>query len=190
MLAHINGSIINYSNLSNSLGISQKTISNYIDYFEGAFLVRRLRPYFTNIKKRLVKTPKIYIRDTGLLHNLLSINNREELFRNPILGNSWEGFVIEQISQILGNKYEIYFYRTQDGSEIDLVITKSNFPVASVEIKFSNAPKISRGYTIALEDISSENNFIIGYGVKEFRTKNNILVTNLENFLTEHIHNL
>ena len=103
----MNGTVLNYSNLSRSLELSTATIKKYLDFLENAFLIRQLAPYFPNVKKRLVKSPKIYIRDTGILHSLLNIENKDELTGHPIKGSSWDGFVVEQVLQLSGNDYQI-----------------------------------------------------------------------------------
>ena len=161
MISHIQGDIINYNNLAKSLGLSSNTIKKYISFFESAFIIRLLQPYHTNIKKRLIKSPKIYIRDSGILHYLQNINEKEDLYGNPILGNSWEGFVIEQITELLPNKYQYYFYRTHDGSECDLVITKSQKTIVSIEIKYSSSPKLTRGSFYAFSDLNAKENYVI-----------------------------
>ena len=147
--------------LSGSLGIHGTTVRKYLDFFESAYLVRRLQPYFTNIKKRLVKTPKIYIRDTGILHQLLGITSNFELAGHPSLGASWETYVIEQIAATLPDWAEMFFYRTHQGTEADLVITKAGKPEILVEIKYSTTPHISKGFHIAQEDLGTGNNFIV-----------------------------
>jgi len=187
MLSHIHGSIINYNNLSKSLELSSATIKRYVFFFESAFIVRLLLPFHTNMKKRIIKSPKIYIRDSGILHYLQNINNKEDLFGNPIIGNSWEGFVIEQISDLLPNKYQIYFYRTHDGTECDLVITQSQKPIYSLEIKYTSAPKLSKGTSLAFEDLGTDNNFIITPESDDYLLTNNIRVCNIYDFLTKYL---
>lgn len=161
MLAHSHGQLINRSTFARSLDVSVNSISSYLHYLENTFFIRNLPPFHKNLKKRLVKSPKIYVRDTGLLHHLLRIKDYNTLIGHPILGNSWEGYVIEQIISVLGNKFEYSFYRSQDGSECDLVISEKFTPIAAVEIKFSSAPKKSKGLTVALQDIQAPQNFII-----------------------------
>ena len=124
MLSHVHGDLMNYSGLSKSLGLDINTIKKYINFFEEAFIIKQLKPFHPNIKKRLVKAPKVFIRDSGVLHYLQNISDAEDLFGNPLIGNSWEGFAIEQIRQLLPQKYQVFYYRTQDGSECDLVIDK------------------------------------------------------------------
>lgn len=190
MISHIHGDIINYNSLSKSLGISSNTIKKYINFFEGSFLIRQLAPFYLNIKKRLVKSPKIYIRDTGILHYLQNINEKKDLFGNPLIGNSWEGFVIEQIIQQLSPKYQTYFYRTNDGAECDLVVTKSQKTIMAIEIKYTSAPKLTRGTTIAFDDLSSEQNFIITPNSDDYLIKKNIRVCNIFDFLNKYMISL
>tara|TARA_R110002050_G_scaffold221441_1_gene357247 strand:+ start:12521 stop:13687 length:1167 start_codon:yes stop_codon:yes gene_type:complete len=187
MLSHIHGDLMNYSGLSKSLGLNINTIKKYINFFEEAFLIEQLKPFHANIKKRLVKAPKVYIRDSGILHYLQNISDSEDLFGNPLLGNSWEGFVIEQIRQLLPPKYQTYFYRTQDGSECDLVITKLQKPIMSIEIKYTSAPKITRGMTISFNDLASEHNFIITPNSDDFLLRKDVRVCNLYDFLTKYL---
>jgi len=141
LVAHSHGSVINYNNFSKSLEISATTIKKYLDFLEGAFLIRQLQPHHINIKKRLVKSPKIYIRDTGILHNLLYIDSFNILEGHPVKGNSFEGFAIEQILQLAEPEYQPRFYRSHQGAECDLVLTKASKAVFAIEIKYSAAPK-------------------------------------------------
>ena len=187
MISHIHGDIINYNNLSKSLGISSNTIKKYINFFEGSFLIRQLAPFYLNIKKRLIKSPKIYIRDNGILHYLQNIIEKKDLFGNPLIGNSWEGFVIEQITQQLPAGYQTYFYRTNDGAECDLVITKSQKVIMAIEIKFTSSPKLTRGMTIAFDDLNTEQNFIITPNSDNYQIKKNIRVCNIFDFLDKYI---
>jgi predicted AAA+ superfamily ATPase len=155
MLSHVHGQILNYSELSRSLGIHISYVKHYIDYLEHAFLIRRLQPYYINIGKRLVKSPKIYIRDSGLLHALAGIETSEELEGYIGKGASWEGFVIQQIITYLRPLIQPYFYRTQDGTELDMLLVKGNQPVLGIEVKYTNAPDITRGITLASMDLGN-----------------------------------
>jgi hypothetical protein len=142
MLAALHGQPLNASQLGSSLSLDHKTVSTYCDFLEGAFLVRRLPPYFRNVKKRLVKKPRIYWRDSGLLHSLMNINDREHLYDQPWLGQSWEGFIIEQTLGILdavGKRVQPYFFRTSDGYELDLVLDWGD-ECWGVEIKLTSNP--------------------------------------------------
>lgn len=155
MAAHIHDNIINYSYIAKSLGIDLNTVKRYLDYFENAFLIRRLPPYFINISNRLVKSPKIYIRDSGLLHAVVGLEDAEDLEGYVGKGNSWEGFVIQQVIATLRPGITPYFYRTQDGSELDLVLVKGITPAIGLEIKYANTPKLSKGTTIASQDLGN-----------------------------------
>ncbi|WP_318347003.1 ATP-binding protein [Aquipluma nitroreducens] len=182
MIAHSQAQILNYSEFAKALGIEVNTVKRYIDYFENAFLIRRLQPYFTNSKKRIVKSPKIFIRDTGILHALFNIENKEDLDGFIGKGNSWESFVIQQIIAILKSGISPYFYRTQDGTELDLVLTKGIQPILGIEIKLSNAPTITKGTTIASQDLGNIPIFVVTHSVsEEYNSKDNIKITNFEN---------
>lgn len=142
MLAGVHGQLWNASQMGRALGLTHPTVSSYLDYLEGAFLVRRLPGFRANLKKRITKSPKVYWRDSGLLHSLLNISSFEELIRRPWVGASWEGFVIEQAIQTLkaaGRAFEPYFFRTSDEYEIDLVLDFGREKWA-VEAKLTSSP--------------------------------------------------
>ena len=183
MLSHVNAQVINYSNIAKSLSVSSTTLKKYIDFLENAFLIRQLQPFYPNIKKRIVKAPKVYLRDTGILHNLLNIQSTDDLEGNPLKGNSWEGFVIEQILQIARPSHEPYFYRTHQGAECDLVLTKSSKPVFAIEIKLSAAPTLTKGNKIAFEDIGAAKNFVLVPDSEEYQLSEDITVCGLNGFL-------
>ncbi len=181
MIAHVNGNLLNYSDFSKSLGLDINTIKRYIDYFENAFLIRRIEPYFINISKRIVKSPKIYIRDTGLLHALAGIEMMEDLEGFDKKGNSWEGFVTQQIVAHLKNSVSCYFYRTQDGTELDLVLVKGIKPIVGIEIKYSNAPTLSKGNRIAAKDLGNIPILVVTPTLEEdYALTDNIKITNLD----------
>lgn len=145
MIAAVHGQTLNASQLGKSLDISYKTVKSYLGYLEGAFLIRQLQPYFSNLKKRLVKSPKLYWRDSGLLHSLLNVQNEDDLLSAPWVGASWEGFVIEQAINALKLRditFTPYFLRTNDGYEIDLVLDFGREKWA-IEIKLTSAPDLS-----------------------------------------------
>jgi len=186
MLAHSTGNILNKSSFSKSLELNQSTISNYLKYFERAFLIRILPSWHYNLKKRIVKSPKVYIRDSGLLHYLLRIKNFNSLLGHYVLGNSWEGYVIEQIIICLGNSFDYYFYRTQDGTECDLVITDNLKPINCIEIKFTSTPKRTRGFLTAINDLNTEKNYLIIPECRQpYQIDNKITVCDLLQFLNE-----
>ena len=181
MLAHLNSQILNYSTLSKSMSIDAKSIKKYIDILQNTFMVRILEPYHANVKKRLVKSPKIYIRDTGILHSLLNIKSYHFLYNNPYYGASWESLVIENvISKYRG--WESFYYRTADGSEIDLVLIKG-LEIIAIEIKASLAPKLSKGFWIAIEDIKATKSYIIAPVKDIYPYKNGVFVYPLAKFL-------
>ena len=161
ILTTVQGSLINYSDIANVLDVTMPTVKNYIDFLEHAFIVRRLYPFHTNMGKRLVKTPKLYIRDTGNLHYLLNISNYESLINHNSAGHSWEGYMIEQVLVRLKKNVLHYFYRTQHGSEIDLVLTPTNEPLVSIEIKLSNNPSLAKTTIQAAQDLGTTHNFIL-----------------------------
>jgi uncharacterized protein len=161
MLTHNHAMILNLANLSKSLGVSQPVVAKYVDFLEMAFIVRKLRPWYINVKKRLVKTSKLYIRDSGILHHLLGITNLNQLMGHPVLGNSWEGFVIEQIINSSRPGYIFSFYRTAQGAECDLIISKGLEIRACIEMKFTERPVTTKSFTISLQDLKCNNNFII-----------------------------
>ena len=187
MLAHNNGGLWNAQNYARSLGVTAPTASRYLDFLEGAFLVHRLPAFFTNVRKRLVKAPKIYLRDTGILHRLLRIPDYEHLQGNPIVGTSWEGYVVEQILQLKNENLDMYFYRTQDGAECDLLLAKAHKPVACIEIKYSNAPSISKGFYLSAKILKSKQNFVITPNSDEYKTPGDVTVCNLKTFLLKHL---
>lgn len=161
MIAHWNGNMLNYETLGNSLGITGVTVRRYLDFFESAYLIRRIQPWFPNISKRVVKSPKVYIRDSGILHALLSVGSIDELLGIPTLGASWEAYIIQTMAAYLPPLCEMCFYRTQDGTEADIVLVKGGKPDVLVEIKYSSAPKITKSMRIAATDLQTRRNVII-----------------------------
>jgi predicted AAA+ superfamily ATPase len=191
MISGINANILNVEDISRSLGVSASSIRNYLDFMEEAFLIRRLHPYYVNIGKRLVKNPKIYVRDSGILHTLLSITNPTELEFSAMVGASWEGYVIEQICQLLPSTIEPYFYRTHNGSEVDLVLVKGVMPICCIEVKYSLSPSVSKGFWISVsEDLKTEKNYIIIPRGNNVQIKENVWVMPLLEFLQEIIPSL
>jgi len=181
MLAHMNGSVLNASKLASSMGVSVPTIKNYIDILEGTFVIRQLRPFHTNTKKRLVKSPKIYIRDTGLIHCLLGIESYNDLLGHPALGNSYEAFVIASLLENFP-RFEASFYRSSSGAEIDLVLEKGSTKIA-IEIKSSAAPTLTQGYFEALKVIQPKRAFVLAPVDAPFPLKNDVWVHSLEDLL-------
>lgn len=190
MMAHLNGQLFNASSLGNSLGVTSPTLKKYVDFLEEAFLLKSLQPFSWNISKRIVKTPKIYLTDTGILHHLMGVSNLVELSGNPIVGSSWEAFVINQVNALKSNRVETMFYRTHHGAEVDLVFTKGLTVVATAEIKYSNSPQLSRGNLQALEDLNAPLNFVITPSSDDFLIKENIRVCSLKTFTTQYLTDL
>lgn len=185
MLAHGHANIINHSALSRSLGLSSVTLKKYTDFMEGAFLLRTLQPIHTNVKKRLVKSPKIYVRDSGVLHQLLSIHDHESLLSYPALGASWEGFVVDQIISVLGDAYDYTYYRTHQGTECDLVLLQGGKPEMCFEIKYTSTPTPTKGMLQAFEDLNAPHNFIITPMSDTYMVTENIKVSSLIDLMKE-----
>ena len=160
MLAHLNGQLLNASVLSRSLGVSAPTVSRWLDHLVDALVVRRLEPWHANLGKRLVKSPKIYLRDTGLLHALLGICDAEALAGHPASGASWEGFVVEQICARLPAGTPSNFYRTSAGAELDLVIEHEG-RLVGIEAKLSSAPTVTKGFWQACEDVGVHEAWVV-----------------------------
>jgi predicted AAA+ superfamily ATPase len=159
MIAHLHGQVLNVLQLSESHEFTRSAITGYLDLFEQTFVIRRLQPYFVNIGKRLVKRPKIYVRDTGLLHQLFDIPDELALRGHPMRGSSWEGFVIEQIIALLP-EWTPYFYRTSHGVEMDLLMVKAGRKLA-FEIKVAADPTLTKGFYQACEDLQPEKRFVV-----------------------------
>ncbi len=190
MLAHHHGNLINYAEIGKSLEFSIHTIKKYIGFLKHAFLIRLIQPFHSNLKKRLVKSPKVYISDSGILHFLLGIDSIEQLFGHPKMGASWEGFVIEQIIPRLPQNRKLYFYRTHDGAELDLVITKGGKPVAGIEIKFGSGVSVSRGNTEAVQFLNTKQNFLIINDDEDYLLSNGFRVCGLTIFLEKYLSSI
>ena len=161
MLAHLQGQLFNASQLGMSLGgASHTTAARYLDVLVDTMMVRRLQPHFSNVGKRLVKSPKIYLRDSGVLHALLGLTSVQDLQGHPVAGASWEGFVVEQVAAALPPDAQLSFYRTAAGTELDLVIERGPRKLG-VEIKFSSAPKPTKGFWQALQDLQIDRACVI-----------------------------
>ena len=158
---------------------------SYIDILIDLLLVRRLEPWHVNVKKRLVKSPRFYIRDTGILHRLLGIGDYNSLLSNPVLGKSREGFVIENILSVLGNQAEAYFYRTAAGAEIDLLIKLPSKELWAIEIKNGVAPKIKQGFHNACQDVKATRKYVVYGGDDEFPIGKDTIILSLENMLVK-----
>ncbi len=168
MLAHCQGETINYSSFANNLEVDNKTIKFYIEILIDLLLVRRIQPWHANVKKRMVKSPRYYVRDSGILHRLMGIGNYSELLTHPILGKSWEGFVVENVHSVLPHLAETYFYRTAAGAEIDLIIKMPNAQVWGIEIKYGLAPKLGKHFKQTFNDIGATRKYVVYGGNEEY----------------------
>lgn len=185
MLAHSQGTLLNSARLASSLGVSGQTVGRYIDLLSDLFLVRRLMPWHENAGKRLIRSPKVYVRDSGILHALLRIHTFEDLLGHPIAGPSWEGFVIDNLLSFLPSGSESYFYRTARGAEIDLVLKLPDRRIMAIEIKRSSAPKTEQGFYEACKDINPTHSYVVYDGVNRFPLKDGIQAIGLADLVTE-----
>ena len=168
MLAHHQSGLLNVAQLARNLGVDAKTAQRYIDLLCDLLLVRRLPPWHVNTGKRLVKSPKVYVRDSGLVHALLDIENKETLLSHPVVGASWEGFVIENLLACTPTNVQAHFYRTSGGAEIDLLLAWPSGALWAIEVKRSLTPKVERGFHAACEDLSPARKFVVYPGVEAF----------------------
>lgn len=168
MLAHQQGGLLNAAQLARGLGVSGATVGHYLDLMVDLLLVRRLPPRLANVGKRLVRSPKAYVRDSGLAHALLGLGDKEALLGHPVAGGSWEGMAIENIAAVAGDAAELSFYRTSGGAEVDLVISWPGGSEWTVEIKRTSAPKLERGMRSALADIEPARSFLVYPGSERF----------------------
>jgi predicted AAA+ superfamily ATPase len=169
MLAHNQGGLLNAANIARGLGVSGATVGHYLDLMVDLLLVRRLAPRLGNVGKRLVRSPKIYVRDSGLLHALLGVGDKEGLLGHPVVGASWEGMVIENAIAAAAGGAEPSFYRTSGGAEIDLVLRWPDGGEWAVEVKRTLAPRVERGLRSALEDLKPQRSFIVYPGGERYR---------------------
>lgn len=183
MLAHYHAEQVNLSKLGESLGVNYKTIKSHIDTLSEFYMVRQIPPWSGNTKKRLVKAPKIYLRDSGLMHRLLNIPNFEALLGHPSIGPSWEGFVVENVINHLSDKWRYSYYRTSAQAEIDLVLEGPNRRTWAVEVKRSTAPGVRKGFHFACADINATQRFVIYPGRERFPLDGKIEAMGLIDFL-------
>lgn len=187
MMAHLNGQLFNATTLGNSLGVSTPTVKRYVDFLEDAFLLKSLHPFSWNMPKRLVKTPKVYLTDTGILHHLSGVTDFNNLSGNPIVGSSWESFVINQLLALKKNQIDLYFYRTHHGAEVDLVFTKGLTVVATAEIKYSNSPQLTKGNFQAFDDLNAPMNYVITPSSDDYLFKERVRICSLKAFITNYL---
>lgn len=167
ILAHAQGGLLNASALAEGLGVSGQTVGRYLDLLVDLMLVRRLQPWHENAGKRLVKSPKVFVRDSGLVHALLGLGSMESLLGHPVVGGSWEGFCIETLIAAAPVATEPYFYRTAAGAELDLVLRLPGDAIWAIEIKRTTAPKVSRGFHLAVDDIKADRKILVYAGERE-----------------------
>lgn len=185
MLAHNQSGIFNASVLARSLDVSSVTVGRYLDLMVDLLLVRRLQPWTANIGKRLVKSPKVYIRDSGVTHALLNIQSYNDLLGHPVFGGSWEGFVIENVLSVAPVNARAYYYRTSNGQEIDLLLEFSGQEKWAIEIKRSTVPVLSKGFYRACEDIRPDKKFVVYNGQDQFPMQDDVVATPLSNLMRE-----
>lgn len=185
MLAHQQGGLLNAAQLSRSLGVSGTTIAHYLDLMVDLLLVRRLPPRLANVGKRLVRSPKVYLRDSGLVHGLLGLADKNAVLGHPVAGGSWEGVVIESLAVVAGPQTDTSFYRTSGGAEIDLVIGWPDGSEWAVEIKRSLAPKLERGFHSAVADLEPERCFVVYPGEERYSLSDGTEALSLDQLCAE-----
>lgn len=169
MLAHNQGNLLNTAQFARNLGVDVKTAAGYLDLLVDLMLVRRLQPWHANIGKRLVKSPKVYVRDSGLVHALLAIPDKESLLAHPVVGHSWECFVIENLLAAGMGEVQGFFYRTGGGADIDLLLSWPDGTLWAIEVKRSLSPKLERGFYAACADLTPAKKFVVYPGVERYR---------------------
>jgi predicted AAA+ superfamily ATPase len=185
MLAHSQGSVLNAAHLARNLDVSGVTIARYLDLMTDLLLVRRLKPWTANIGKRLIKSPKIYVRDSGITHALLNIADYNSLLGHPVVGGSWEGFVIENIMAVVPSRVQPYYYGTPRGAEIDLVLEFPGGAKWAIEVKRNSAPSVSNGFYSGCEDIKASRRFVVYSGTERFSMGNGITAISLPRLMEE-----
>ena len=168
MLAHNQSQMLNAANLARGLGVDGKTVAGYLDLLVDLLLVRRLPAWHRNLGKRLVKSPKIFIRDTGITHALLGIRDKEALLGHPVVGQTWESFVIEALIMAAPEGTEAHYYRTSNGTEVDLILTLPAGAIWAIEVKRSSAPKLERGFHTSCTDLEPKKRFVVYPGTERF----------------------
>jgi uncharacterized protein len=168
MLAHQQGGLLNQARLAAGLGVSAPTVTRYTDLMVDLQLVRRLAPWSGNVGKRLVKAPKIYVRDSGIVHALLDLDTWNDVLGHPVVGASYEGFVIESLIQCAGPRFRPYFYRTHDGAEIDLLLERGGQPEIAIEVKRSSAPSVDKGFGLACDDLKVRQRYVVYPGEETY----------------------
>ena len=184
MLGHRQGGLLNASELARSLDVSVPAVKRYVDLLSDLMLVRRLPPWFANVGKRLIKTPKVYIRDSGILHSLLGLGSLDDVLSHPVVGASWEGFVIENLIAAAPFGTDAWFYRTRAGAEIDLLLHLPDRRLWAVEVKRSAAPRAGRGFEVAASDLGADERFVVHPGSEPFPLSATTTAVPLANLMT------
>ena len=184
MVAHNHGQTINYSKLAASLGVSSPTVKLYVDILSETYMLRLLPPLEVNIKKRLIKSPKVYIRDSGIFHSLMDIENFDDLFSHPGYGASWEGFCIENIISSISDRWNASFYRTSSGKELDLILEKGQKRIA-IEFKASRSPTVTKGFWSSLSDLNIKKAFIVAPVDELYPITKDVYVSDLNSVINE-----
>jgi len=185
MLAHHQGGLLNTAQFARNLGVDAKTAASYLDLLVDLLIVRRLPSWHANIGKRLVKSPKVYVRDSGLVHALLNIHDKEALLAHPVVGQSWEGFIVENLLICAADKAHGYFYRTSGGAEIDLLLAWPDGSLWAVEVKRSLSPKVERGFHAACDDLAPVRKFVVYPGIERYRIAPDIEAISLAELAAE-----
>ena len=183
MLAHGQGTLLNQSRLASSLGVSAPAVARYVDLLVDLLLVRRLRAWSGNLGKRLVRAPKTYVRDSGLLHALLELETQHELLGHPVAGPSWEGFAIENLIAVAGERRVPYFYRTEDGSEIDLVFERGGRVELAIEIKRTTAPDVSKGFRLGCAALQPRAAYLLHSGTEDWPVRDGVTAVSLKRLM-------
>ena len=186
MLAHRQGAMFKASELGRALEVSTQTVTRYLDLLVDLLLVRRLPSYHANIGKRLVKAPKVYVQDSGLVHALLGIETLEQIAGHPVVGMSWEGFVIESLLSVLPWRSSAFYYRTAAGAEIDLILKHNDGSIWAIEIKRARSATIKKGFHIACQDIQPDRRFVVYAGEGRYPISDNLEAISLRE-LTEEL---
>lgn len=185
MLAHLQGSVLNLSHLARNFDVSSVTINRYLELMVDLMLVRRLQPWIFNTGKRLIRSPKIYVRDSGIVHALLNIESYNNLLSHPVVGGSWEGFVIENILSVAPARTRPYYYGSPGGAEIDLILEFADGETWAIEIKRGSLPKLSKGFYIACDDLKPDKKFVIYSGKDSFFIGEYVRAISLSDFMKE-----
>lgn len=185
MMAHLQGQVLNTSAIARSIGTDYKTVQSYLDLLEQLLLIRTVQPWHANVGKRLVKRPKVYIRDSGLLHALLGIRDLESLLGHPVVGPSWEGFVMQQIIASMPSGISVHYYRTSGGAELDIVLNLPGGTLWAIEVKRGIKPSPRRGFHEAVADIKPQRSIVVYAGTERQQLRDSIEVMSVVDLIDE-----